>query len=127
MRPQSITILCILLFVIGTSLTIRSIGQFVLVPGIYTFFMLIISLLGLYCYYGLWNMKRWSLSLFFIVWAAIGLPMLTGSEQLSTIMRLRSLYLIGVVVAFVLVVFPHRSKLSGGAIWDFKRKSDSTE
>ena len=47
-RPPSISVVGILFFVIGTSLAVRSIGQFVVVPGLYTFLMLVNSLLGLY-------------------------------------------------------------------------------
>ncbi len=120
MRPQSITILCILLFVIGVSLTIRSIGQVILAPGIYTISMLIVSIVGLYCYYALWHMKRCSIPLFFLVWGAIALPMYMTSGAFTTIVLMRSLYLIGVVTAFVLVVLPHKSQLSSGLAWPLK-------
>ena len=121
MRPQSITILCILLFVIGASLLLRSIGQFFLVPGYYSFFMLLISLLGLYGYYGLWIMKHWSIPVFILVWSAIFFPMVLGPVPFSRIMLLRYLYIAGVVAAFMIVVLPHRDKLSKGPIWDFRR------
>ncbi len=124
MRPQSITILCVLLFVIGISLAIRSIGQFVLVPGLYTFFMLLVSLVGLYSYYGLWIMKRWCIPVFFVVWCIIALPLFFGGDGFSTVMLLRSLYLVAMLVIFMIVVLPHKNKLSKGSIWDFKRASD---
>ncbi len=124
MRPQSITILCILFFVIGASLALRSIGQFVLVPGFYTFSMLIVSLLGLYGYYGLWIMKRWCIPVFFLVWCFISLPMLFGSDGFSTVMILRAMYLVGMLAVFIIVVLPHRNKLSSGSVWDFKRPSE---
>ncbi len=124
MRPQSITILCVLLFVIGTSLAVRSIGQIMLLPGISSFFMLIISFLGLYCYYGLWNMKRWSIGLFFVVWAALALPTLMELDGFSTILLMRSLYLLGMLAAFIGVVLPHSDKFTSGPMWQFKKTSE---
>ena len=121
MRPQSITILCAILFVIGFSLAIRSIGQFVLVPSFYTFFTLIISIIGLYCYYGLWNMKRWCVYLFFIVWGLLSLTMFLGIDEFTTITIMRSLYLVSVMVIFAVVVLPHKNKLSGGLVWPLNK------
>ena len=117
MRPQSITVLCILLFLVGSSMAIRSIAQLFLAPGFLSFFMLIISVIGLYCYYGLWNMKRWCIPLFYSVWGAIALPMLIEIGSLSMIMLLRTSYLVAVMVIFTLVVFPHKDKLSSGLVW----------
>jgi len=122
MRPQSITILSILLFVIGISLAVRSLGQFFMAPSFYTFLMLIISFIGLYCYYGLWNMKRWCIPLFFLVWGFILLPMLMGGDKLSMIMLMRLLYLISVMGVFLIVVLPHRNRLSSGLVWPLKKK-----
>ncbi len=124
MRPQSITILCILLFVIGVSLALRSIGQFVLAPGMYSFFMLLVSLLGLYSYYGLWIMKRWSIPVFLLTWSLITLPALISNDGFSTVMLLRIAYLVGMLVVFMIVVLPHTNKLTQGAVWDFKPNRD---
>ena len=121
MRPQSITVLCILLFVIGASLTVRSLGQIFLVPGLYSFFMLTISLLGLYCYYGLWHMQRWCIPVFFLVWGAISTPVLLELNESSTIILMRSMYVIGILIAFVVVVLPHRKEMSRGPIWQVKK------
>ncbi len=121
MRPQSITILCVLLFVIGTSLTVRSIGQVILLPGFSSILMLIVSILGLYCYYGLWNMKRWSIGLFFVVWAVLAVPTLLEMDGFSTILLMRSLYLLGMLAAFIGVVLPHSDKFTSGPMWQFKK------
>jgi len=121
MRTQSITFFCAILFVIGFSQAIRSIGQFFLAPGLYSFFMLIISFIGLYCYYGLWNMKRWCIPLFFAVWGCLLLILLLGGGQFTTIIYLRLLYLVVVIIAFIAVVLPHRGKLSGAWLWPLKK------
>lgn len=124
MRPQSITILCVMLFLIGISLAFRSIGQFILAPGFYTFFMLIVSAAGLYCYYGLWNMKRWSIPLFFLVWGIITVPFFLGGDAFSTIILIRALYLMAIIVIFSVVVLPHRNKFSNGLVWPLERFND---
>jgi|AP82_1055514.scaffolds.fasta_scaffold109995_1 uncharacterized membrane protein (DUF2068 family) len=123
-RPPSISVVGILFFVIGTSLAVRSIGQFVVVPGLYTFLMLVNSLLGLYAYWGLWNMKRWSIPLFLVVWAFIAVPIFLTHEGMSTISLLRSLYVFLLVTIFVVVVLPHRSRMSPGRVWNFKRSTE---
>jgi len=128
MRPQTITVLCIALFGIGISLTVRSLAQFIITPGFYTFFMLIISMLGVYCYYGLWTMKRQCIPLFFLVWIAIPLPMLFGFGELTTITVIRSSYFVIILAIFSIVVLPHRNKFSEGPIWEFKKsRGDQTE
>lgn len=124
MRPQSITILCVMLFLIGASLTFRSIGQFFVAPGFYTFFMVILSFVGLYCYYGLWNMKRWSIHLFFVVWGLIVLPFFFGGDKFSTITLLRSLYLLAIISIFSIIVLPQKDKFSSGQVWPLKRSDD---
>ncbi len=121
MRPQSITILCVILFLIGFSLAFRSIGQFILSPGLYTFFMLIVSVAGLYCYYGLWNMKRWSIPLFFLVWGIITIPFFLGGDQFSTVTLIRSLYLVAVIAIFSIIVWPQRHNFSDGLVWPLER------
>jgi hypothetical protein len=123
-RPPSISVVCILFFVIGTSLAVRSIGQFVVAPGLYTFLMLANSLLGLYAYWGLWNMRRWCIPLFIVVWVFIGAPIFLTHEGMSTISLLRSLYVFALVAIFVVVVLPHRSKMSPGQVWNSKRSTE---
>ncbi len=123
-RPPSISVVCILFFVIGTSLAVRSIGQFVVVPGLYTFLMLVNSLLGLYAYWGLWNMKRWSIPLFLVVWAFIAAPIFLTHGGLSTISLLRSLYVFALVAIFSVVVLPHRSKMSPDQVWNSKQPTE---
>jgi len=121
MRPLPITVLCVMLFGIGISLTIRSLTLFFISPGLYTFFMIILSIAGLYCYYGLWHMKRWCISLFFCIWIIIPFPLFMGLDSYSTISLLRILYFVALLTIFAVVVLPHKDKFQKGSIWDFKR------
>jgi len=120
MRPLTITVLCIVLFGIGISLAIRSLSTFFMSPGFYTFFMIILSFAGIYCYFGLWNMKRWCIPLFFCIWIIIPFPMFMGSDSYSTITMLRILYFIALLTVFAVVVLPHKDKFQKGSIWDFR-------
>ncbi len=120
MRPLSVTVMCILLFGVGISLTLRSIAQLFLYPGIYTFLMIGVSILGLYCYYGLWKMKSWSIPLFYLLWIIIPLPMFLGFEGQSVIVVIRESYFVALLIIFSIVVLPHRSKFHKASIWDFK-------
>lgn len=120
MRPQSITIVCIILTVVGVSLAARSIGQFVILPGFYSLLMLVISLLGLYSYYGLWKMKRWCIPLFYIVWGFISASLVFGTEEFSRVVIMRSLYLVAVILIFTVIVLPYRHSMTKGSIWKFK-------
>ncbi|BCG65241.1 MAG: hypothetical protein methR_P3066 [Methyloprofundus sp.] len=120
MRPLSITTLCIILFGIGISLFIRSISQLFLFPSVYTFVMLAISLSGLYCYYGLWNMKTWSIPLFYAIWTIIPLPILMGFEGHSVTTIIRVTYFGVLLIVFSIIVLPHKGKFIKSSLWDYK-------
>jgi len=120
MRPLSITALCIILFGIGISLFFRSLSQLFISPGFFTFVMLIVSLISLYCYYGLWKMKNWSIPLFYAVWVFIPLPLFLGFEGASTITLIRSIYFVALLIVYSIVVLPHKGKFSQSSFWNYK-------
>ncbi len=124
MRPQTITILCVVLFLMGGTLFLRSATIFFMNPGIYTFLILIASIIALYCYYGLWYMKKWSIGLFYVIWIFIPLPLFMGAEGFSLISILRGLYFVALLVVFFLVVTPHKDKFKEESIWEFKLGGD---
>lgn len=107
MRTQPLTVLCIVLFVIGASMAIRFLFQFMFDPTFGALVMLVLSLAALVSYYGLWRMRRWSIFAIPILWGIIFLLTLFSSREITTIVQLRSLYPIGIILVFLVVVLPN--------------------
>jgi len=114
MRTQPITILCVVLFVIGASMTLRHLFQFLFTAELGPFLMLVLSLIALFSYYGLWRMRRWSVMAIPIIWGIILSLTLFSAREMTTIMQLRSLYPIGIILIFLVVVLPSLKRFSGG-------------
>lgn len=114
MRTQPITILCVVLFVIGASMTMRFLFQFLFSADIGSFLMLLLSLIALFSYYGLWRMRRWSVMAIPIIWGIILLLTLFSAREMTTIMQLRSLYPLGIILIFLVVVLPSLKRFSRG-------------
>jgi hypothetical protein len=121
MRTQPITILCVVLFVIGASMAIRFLFQFLLSADLGSFLMLVLSLIALFSYYGLWRMRRWSLMAIPVIWGIILLVTLFSAREMTTIIQLRSLYPIGIILVFLIVVSPSLKRFSGN------KKKDSSQ
>ena len=114
MRTQPITILCAILFVIGASMTIRHLFQFLFTAELGSFLMLLLSLIALFSYYGLWRMRRWSIIAIPIIWGIIILVTLFSARQITTIVELRTAVPIAIIIIFFIVVLPSLKRFSGG-------------
>lgn len=123
MRPQSITVLCVLLFAMGASLSVRFVVQFAVAPNFFSFLLLVICLVALYTYYGLWNMRQWSILLFLCVWGSLLVLLLFIAPEITLILMMRAFYIVCIILVFLIVVLPHRDKFSSGPVWQ-PRKSE---
>lgn len=117
-RPNPITVLCVVLFVIGLSQFVGSVMIFIFTLRFMSLLSILINGFALYAYYGLWRMRRWSILGVLGVWAFNFLfswlmPMHGGLPQ-----QIRTGVTIIVLVIFVVVVLPHWNKMKGS--WSFR-------
>lgn len=113
-RPNPITVLCVVLFVIGISQFVGSVMIFGFAPRFLSLVSILINALALYAYYGLWKMRRWSILGVLGVWGFNFLfswlmPMHGGLPQ-----QIRTGVTMVVLVIFLIVVLPHWNKMKEG-------------
>ena len=112
MRPTSITILCIILFVIGFSQLTGSLIIAVAAPNFPSMVAVTINSIAVYAYYGLWQMQKWSVIAFLVIWIFYFVSLSFSPIQGTAVGLFRGWVIILVTGIYLFFVLPHWNKFS---------------
>lgn len=112
MRPSSITVLCVVLFVIGGSQLIGSVIIVWTALGLLSVAAVIINVVALYAYYGLWQMRMWNVVAFMLIWIFNLLLLSLTSIHITAVEQIRGWVIMLVIAVYLAAVLPHWKKLS---------------
>lgn len=101
----------------GASRLVGAVGAVFTDFGAFTLFGLILSSVALLSYYGLWQMRRWSVILFLIVWIVTAALQSFVYTAPTFFEHVRYWLTLGVLPVYLIVVVPHWPSMRTG-LWD---------
>ncbi len=108
-RPAAITVLCVILFMIGLSQTVRAFAAFAFHPTGSTLYGILFSAVTLVAYYALWIIRRWGVFLLAAAWSSKILILAVMDSDRSLLAQFRFWACVVLLAASVAVVLPHWS------------------
>lgn len=92
---------------IGVSQMVHAFVAFGLNAGVGSLYGIVFSALGLLSYWGLWNMRKWSVVLFGLVWSVNSVVMAFFSTDASVLTQLRPWVSLILIVVYFAVIVPN--------------------